>query len=128
MKKILLLWALIMPFVFSSCDDDKDEPKNPGEELIGEWIMLDEDGRMPDPLVCDEIWHMEFFPNYDAKEWVTHFGVTTETNQYSWDFSEGKLYFVSYDGSDKSSYPMKIEKGVLTIYYNGYSEQYKKKK
>lgn len=25
MKKILLLWALIMPFVFSSCDDDKDE-------------------------------------------------------------------------------------------------------
>ena len=60
MKKILLLWALIMPFVFSSCDDDKDEPKNPGEELIGEWIWLEDDGRMPDPLVDDEIWHMEF--------------------------------------------------------------------
>ena len=124
MKKILLLWALIMPFVFSSCDDDKDEPKNPGEELIGEWIWLEDDGRMPDPLVDDEIWHMEFFPNYDAKEWVTHFGVTTETNHYSWELSDGKLYF----NSGEDSYPMKIEKGVLTIYYNGYSEQYKKKK
>ena len=124
MRKILLLWALIMPFVFSSCDDDKDEPKNPGEELIGEWIMLDEDGRMPDPLVDDEIWHMEFFPNYDAKEWVTHFGVTTETNLYSWELSDGKLYF----NSGEHSYPMKIEKGVLTIYLGGYIDKYKKKK
>lgn len=117
-----------MPFVFSSCDDDKDEPKNPGEELIGEWIWLEDDGRMPDPLVDDEIWHMEFFPNYDAKEWVTHFGVTTETNHYNWELSDGKLYFVVYDGSGKNSYPMKIEKGVLTIYYKDYTDKYKKKK
>ena len=89
--------------------------------------MLDEDGRMPDPLVCDEIWHMEFFPNYDAKEWVTHFGVTTETNNYYWELSDGKLYLGCYDFGERTI-PMKIEKGVLTIYSNGYSVQYKKKK
>ena len=113
--KNLILCLMLIPFVFCSCGD-KDEPKNPGEALIGEWIMLEEDGRMPDPLVDDEIWHLEFFPNYFAKEWVTHFGVKTETNNYYWELSDGKLYLIYNGGSGKRSLPMKIEKGVLTIY------------
>lgn len=123
MKKIFLLWVLIVPFIFSSCGNDNDEPKNPGEAIIGEWLML-YDGRMPDPSVDDEIWHMEFFPNYDVKEWVTHFGVTTEQNNYGWQLSDGKLYIKT--GSQ--SFPMEIKGGVLTIYYSDYTEQYKKLK
>ena len=39
MKKILLLMAIILPFVFTSCGDDKDEPKQSLEEqLIGSWV------------------------------------------------------------------------------------------
>ncbi len=40
MKKILLLFAIILlPFVLTSCGDDKDEPKqNLEQELIGRWV------------------------------------------------------------------------------------------
>lgn len=123
MKKIFLLWVLIVPFIFSSCGNDNDEPKNPGEAIIGEWLMLDDDGKMPNPA-DDEVWHMEFFPNYDVKEWVTHFGVTTEQHNYGWQLSDGKLYIKK--GSQ--SFPMEIKGGVLTIYYSDYTEQYKKLK
>ena len=37
MKKILLLLAIVLPFVLSSCSDDKDEPKDLEQALIGEW-------------------------------------------------------------------------------------------
>ena len=41
MKKILLLMAIILPFVLTSCGDDKDEPKQTLEQqLIGEWYYL----------------------------------------------------------------------------------------
>lgn len=39
MRKILLLMAIILPFVLTSCGDDKDEPKQSLEEqLIGSWV------------------------------------------------------------------------------------------
>ena len=39
MKKLLLLMAIILPFVLTSCGDDKDEPKqNLEQELIGRWV------------------------------------------------------------------------------------------
>jgi len=42
MKKILLLMAIILPFVLSSCGDDNDEPKqNLEQELIGGWVMTE---------------------------------------------------------------------------------------
>ena len=37
MKKILLLLAIILPFVLTSCGDDKDEPKSLEQQLIGQW-------------------------------------------------------------------------------------------
>ena len=45
MKKILLLMAIILPFVLTSCDDDKDEPNQSLEEqLIGGWAWSTVDG------------------------------------------------------------------------------------
>ena len=42
MKKILLLMAIILPFVLTSCGDDKDEPKqNLEQELIGSWTFAE---------------------------------------------------------------------------------------
>lgn len=37
MKKILFLMAILLPFVFSSCGDDKDEFNYPLETLYGTW-------------------------------------------------------------------------------------------
>ena len=37
MKKILLLMAIVLPFVLISCGDDKDEPENPDNH---EWVDL----------------------------------------------------------------------------------------
>ena len=38
MKKILLLLAIILPFVLTSCGDDKDEPQTLEQQLIGKWV------------------------------------------------------------------------------------------
>lgn len=47
MKKILLLMAIVLPFVLTSCGDDKDEPKqNLEQELIGTWVIAYEDINM----------------------------------------------------------------------------------
>ncbi|MBR5085805.1 MAG: lipocalin family protein [Muribaculaceae bacterium] len=47
MKKILLLMAIILPFVLTSCGDDKDEPKqNLEQELIGTWVLAYDDLNM----------------------------------------------------------------------------------
>lgn len=47
MKKILLLLAIVLPFVLTSCGDDKDEPKqNLEQELIGTWVIAYEDLNM----------------------------------------------------------------------------------
>ena len=43
MKKILLLMAIILPFVITSCGDDKDEPQNLEQEIIGTWSAPDGD-------------------------------------------------------------------------------------
>ncbi|MBR5117591.1 MAG: hypothetical protein IK100_02955 [Muribaculaceae bacterium] len=44
MKKYILLLAIILPFVLTSCGDDKDEPKqNLEQELIGTWVLSYED-------------------------------------------------------------------------------------
>ena len=47
MKKILLFMAIILPFVLTSCGDDKDEPKqNLEQELIGTWVLAYDDLNM----------------------------------------------------------------------------------
>ena len=40
MKKLLLLLAFIMPFIFASCGDDKDEPDNPNNKKKHEYVDL----------------------------------------------------------------------------------------
>lgn len=42
MKKLFLLWAIIMPFIFCSCGDEKDEPSYPNITLVaGEKYKID---------------------------------------------------------------------------------------
>ena len=41
MKKILFLCLLIMPFVFTSCGNEGDDPSNPKSALVGTWHCID---------------------------------------------------------------------------------------
>lgn len=55
MKKFFLLMAIILPFVLTSCGDDKDEPKqNLEQELIGTWVLAYEDIGMYQFMVFNE--------------------------------------------------------------------------
>lgn len=40
MKKILLLMAFALPFLFNSCGDDKDILTAQEQELVGEWAII----------------------------------------------------------------------------------------
>jgi hypothetical protein len=40
MKKKLLLMAIILPFILSSCGDDKDILSYQEEKLVGEWAIV----------------------------------------------------------------------------------------
>lgn len=44
MKKILLLLAVVLPFLLTSCGDDKDELSALEKELVGEWAIINEPG------------------------------------------------------------------------------------
>ena len=64
MKKILLLMAIILPFVLTSCDDDKDEPKSLEQQLIGSWVQTQVDG--PNTLT----WHYIFNSDHNGKQQI----------------------------------------------------------
>ena len=44
MKKILLLLAVVLPFLLTSCGDDKDELSALEKELVGGWAIINEPG------------------------------------------------------------------------------------
>lgn len=48
MKKILLLLAIVLPLVFSSCGDDNDVLSSQEEQLVGEWAIINEPGSQAD--------------------------------------------------------------------------------
>ena len=64
MKKILLLMAIILPFVLTSCGDDKDEPKSLEQQLIGSWVLTEVYG--PNTL----IWHYIFNSDHNGKKQI----------------------------------------------------------
>ncbi|MBR5639578.1 MAG: hypothetical protein IKW83_07425 [Muribaculaceae bacterium] len=40
MKKTLLLLAIMLPFIFTSCGDDNDVLSSMEQELVGEWAII----------------------------------------------------------------------------------------
>ncbi len=48
MKKILLLLAIMLPFVLISCGDDDDVLSPMEQDLVGEWAIIITDNTQPD--------------------------------------------------------------------------------
>lgn len=111
MKKILLLMAIILPFVLTSCGDDKDEPKQSLEQqLIGRWV--------------DRGITIEFKADHTGiGSWETN-----NLTPFTWSLEDNYLY-MTYEGDDGEvhvkytlKYEIAIENGILEIsthYNNG---------
>lgn len=107
MKKLLLLWALILPFVFCSCSDDKDEPD--GSNIEGTWIMKNFD------VGCD------FTVTFSNGKALMHWSDDDDTFVATYVATEDKIYF--RDEYDEWICDYAIKNGILTVRGNMWGEE-----
>lgn len=120
MKKLLLLMAIIVPFVLTSCGDDKDEPKSLEDQLIGQWESSWEiDG--------DNYHNIAIF---DAEHQFYHSGYKNESQilrvSYTWELKGNTLKLIRNFDSAETTHEITIKDNTLTI--SGYRETYHKVK
>ncbi len=105
MKKILLLMAIILPFVLTSCED-KDEPKYVEEDLVGEWLST---------LALQEDYYIF---NSDHTGYMnirtTKPRITIKDAFFTWEL-EGNTLTLTYINGEQSKFNISIKKDVLTI-------------
>ncbi len=98
MKKILLLLAIILPFVLTSCGDDKDEPKqNLEQELIGSWVgdVYDiVDGKVV--VTHPHSAYIIFNADHTGKTWSVIDGVNQPQSHFTWSLN-GNLLKLDYN-------------------------------
>ena len=98
MKKILLLLAIILPFVLTSCGDDKDEPKqNLEQELIGTWVgdlYFIEDGKVV--TTNPHSAYIIFNADHTGKSWSVIDGVNLGQMHFTWSLN-GNLLKLDYN-------------------------------
>ena len=98
MKKILLLLAIILPFVLTSCGDDKDEPKqNLEQELIGSWVgdvynIVDGKVVVTHPHSA----YIIFNADHTGKTWSVIDGVNQPQSHFTWSLN-GNLLKLDYN-------------------------------
>lgn len=108
MKKLLLLWALILPFVFVSCSDDDDAGDSTHDpRLIGEWI---EQGASDYDLAE----HLKFQSNGTLTQWFTSEGEEIEKYTFKWRTEDNSIIYLTY-GNETESGKYEIKNGVLCI-------------
>lgn len=120
MKKLLLLMAIVLPFVLTSCGDDKDEPKSLEDQLIGQWESSWEiDG--------DNYHNIAIF---DAEHQFYHSGYKNESQilrvSYTWELKGNTLKLIRNFDSAETTHEITIKDNTLTI--SGYRETYHKVK
>ncbi len=76
MKKLLFLMTLMMPLLFASCGDDKDEPTSFSKQLVGEWEEIN------GPEL--ELFHLKFISDHKGLFWITENGVKIEETPFTW--------------------------------------------
>ena len=106
MKKYLLLLAIILPFVLTSCGDDKDEPKQSLEQqLIGSWV-----GDVYN--IIEVTHHILFNADYTGKGWTVINGVKSPDMHFTWSL-KGNVLTLSNGSSEPESMEISIKDDVL---------------
>ena len=114
MKKILLLMAIVLPFVLVSCGDDKDEPQNLEQQLIGSWVgdvYSIVDGEMI--VTHPHSGYMIFNADHTGIEYTIIDGVKSPENPFTWSLKGNVLTFVF--ASEKMEYEISIKGDVLHL-------------
>ena len=113
MKKILLLMAIFLPFVLTSCGDDKDEPKqNLEQELIGGWVgdvYNIEDGQVV--VTHPRSGYMVFNTDHTGKTWTVIDGVRSPDTHFTWSLKGNILTMDT--GSQQLTMEISIKDDVL---------------
>lgn len=128
MKKILLLMALVLPFVLASCGDDKDEPLGLEQQLIGSWTGREIMGSQIDPVVHSFTFNADHTGKYS---WVKTQGPLSKASyssggyDFKWKLKKNVLSITQVgDDEGTSKYEISIENGVLKIMMGGISNNY----
>lgn len=113
MKKVLLLMAIILPFVLTSCGDDKDEPKQSLEEqLIGSWIgdvynVIEGKVVVTHPHSS----YVLFNADHTSKAWTVIGGVKSADINFTWSLKGNALTLDN--GSGPATLEISIKDDVL---------------
>lgn len=112
MKKLLLLLAIGLSFVFISCGDDKekDEPKeepvNLEQLVIGEWKSQD----------AEYVYHYVFRSNYTGEYTQSWTGGEIRFNRsYSWSLVGNTLKCISPFNEKLGTFALSYENGTLLM-------------
>ena len=112
MKKVLLM-AIILPFVLTSCGDDKDEPKQSLEEqLIGSWIgdvynVIEGKVVVTHPHSS----YVLFNADHTGKAWTVIGGVKSADINFTWSLKGNALTLDN--GSGPATLEISIKDDVL---------------
>ncbi|MBQ2163216.1 MAG: lipocalin family protein [Muribaculaceae bacterium] len=117
MKKILLLMAIILPFVLTSCSKDKDEPQTLEQQLIGSWVgdVYDiVDGKVV--VTHPHSGYILFNADHTGKSWRFIDGVMSPDYNFTWSLN-GNILTMTYSASSSEAltYEISIKDDILHI-------------
>ena len=117
MKKILLLLAIILPFVLTSCSKDKDEPQTLEQQLIGSWVgdVYDiVDGKVV--VTHPHSGYILFNADHTGKSWRFIDGVMSPDYNFTWSL-KGNILTMTYSASslEALTYEISIKDDILHI-------------
>ena len=117
MKKILLLMAIVLPFVLISCGDDKDEPSALEQQLIGGWNGQSETSSILHPQVIQYIFNADHTGRYIWQETPSplRHGATSGGYDYTWKLKKNVLTITPNEGDDPKTFEISIENGILKM-------------
>ena len=117
MKKVLLLIAIILPFVLTSCSKDKDEPQTLEQQLIGSWVgdVYDiVDGKVV--VTHPHSGYILFNADHTGKSWRFIDGVMSPDYNFTWSL-KGNILTMTYSASslEALTYEISIKDDILHI-------------
>lgn len=117
MKKYLLLLAIILPFVLTSCSKDKDEPQTLEQQLIGSWVgdvYNIVDGKVV--VTHPHSGYVLFNADHTGKSWRFIDGVMSPDYNFTWSL-KGNILTMTYSASSSEAltYEISIKDDILHI-------------
>ena len=117
MKKILLLLAIILPFVLTSCSKDKDEPQTLEQQLIGSWVgdvYNIVDGKVV--VTHPHSGYILFNADHTGKSWRFIDGVMSPDYNFTGSL-KGNILTITYSASSSEAltYEISIKDDILHI-------------